>query len=571
MLNIKAGVNQTVEGAMRLMGILILSILLFVSCQKQNREEALQQFIEQHVAKIKPLEKAAKEAYWEAATTGRQEAYKKSAELELKIRKIYSNPQEFAFLKDLKTSKKIKDPLLKRQLQILYNRYLQNQIDSTLLRQMVELSSKIEEKFSTFRPTLNGKKVTNNEILEILKNETDNAKRKAAWEASKQVGRVVADDIIKLVKLRNQAAQKLGFENYHTMSLELSEQRVKQIDRIMWDVAEYTLEPFYNSKRALDQLLAQKYHISVQQLRPWHYHDPFFQETPQVFQVNLDKYYENNDVKEIAVKFFAGIELPVESILAKSDLYERDGKNPHAFCEDFDREGDVRILCNLKNNESWMETLLHELGHAVYDKYNDPSVPYLLREPAHIFTTEGVAMLFGRLSRNPFWMQQVLNLSDEVRQQIEPDLNRYMRLKQLIFARWALVMYNFEKALYKNPDRNLNKLWWKMVQQYQLVTPPENRDEPDWASKIHFAIAPCYYHNYMLGELFASQLHMYITHHIYKTKNWQKVTYVNDPRVGQYLKEKVFKPGKTYPWNQMIEKATGSKLKVDYFASQFLE
>jgi len=559
------------EVVMRTVIILVLTMLVVFSCQKQNKEEVLQQFIEQHVAKIKSLETAAKEAYWEAATTGKQEAYKKSAELELKIRKIYSNQQEFKFLKELKESKKIKEPLLKRQLQILYNRYLQNQIDSTLMRQMVELSSQIEEKFSTFRPELNGKKVTNNEILEILKNETNNAKRKAAWEASKQVGRVVADDIIKLVKLRNQAAQSLGFENYHTMSLELSEQRVKQIDRIMWDVAEFTLEPFYNEKRVLDQLLAHKYHITVQEIRPWHYHDPFFQETPQVFQVNLDQYYEHHDVKEIATKFYAGIGLPVESILAKSDLYEREGKNPHAFCEDFDHEGDVRILTNLKNNESCMETILHELGHAVYDKYNDPKVPYLLREPAHIFTTEGIAMMFGRLSRNPYWMQQMLGLSDQERQKIEPDLDRYMRLKQLIFARWALVMYYFEKALYKNPDRNLNKLWWKMVQQYQLVTPPENRDEPDWASKIHFAIAPCYYHNYMLGELFASQLHMYITRHIYKTKKWQTVTYVNNPKVGEFLKEKVFKPGKIYPWNQMIEKATGSKLKVDFFAQQFLE
>ncbi|GAH77922.1 unnamed protein product, partial [marine sediment metagenome] len=82
----------------------------------------------------------------------------------------------------------------------------------------------------------------------------------------------------------------------------------------------------------------------------------------------------------------------MESILANSDLYEREGKNPHAFCTDIDKEGDVRILCNLKNNEGWMETLLHELGHAVYDKYQAPQVPYLLRRPAHIFTTEAIAM-----------------------------------------------------------------------------------------------------------------------------------------------------------------------------------
>ena len=34
---------------------------------------------------------------------------------------------------------------------------------------------------------------------------------------------------------------------------------------------------------------------------------------------------------------------------------------------------------------------------------------------------------------------------------------------------------------------------------------PEGRNMPDWATKIHVALYPCYYHNYLLGELLASQ------------------------------------------------------------------
>ena len=51
-----------------------------------------------------------------------------------------------------------------------------------------------------------------------------------------------------------------------------------------------------------------------------------------------------------------------------SDLYARDGKSQHAFCIDIDREGDVRVLCNVEPSERWMETMLHEFGHAVYDR-----------------------------------------------------------------------------------------------------------------------------------------------------------------------------------------------------------
>jgi peptidyl-dipeptidase A len=303
---------------------------------------------------------------------------------------------------------------------------------------------------------------------------------------------------------------------------------------------------------------------------PWHYHDPFFQETPMVYELDLDTYYKGKDIKELGAGYFAGIGLPVESILANSDLYEREGKNPHGFCTDIDREGDVRILCNIKNNEYWMEVTLHELGHAVYNKYQDPQTPYLLREPAHAFTTEAIAMFFGRLSRNPSWMQQMLKLSDQQRMEIEKVSDKYAQLKQLIFARWAMVMYNFEKQLYANPQQDLNSLWWQTVEKYQLVKKPQGRNKPDWAAKIHFNVAPCYYHNYMLGELFASQLHNYIIQNILKLESDENVSYAGQSKVGDFLAKKVFEAGNLYHWNEMIERATGEKLTPKYFVTQFV-
>ena len=526
-------------------------------------------FIEQHVAKIKPLETAGKLAYWEAATSGNPEKYKKAAEYELQLREIYSNPQEFAYLKSLLEKHSIPDPLLKRQIELLYYRYLQNQIQPDLRKELVELSNKVQENFSTFRPELDGRKITDNEIAHILKTEKNVSKRKYAWEASKQVSKIVAPDIIRLVKLRNQAARALGFDNYYEMALRTDEQEPADLDRLFDELEQKSTEPFRQAKQKIDAVLSERYQTSPDELRPWHYEDPFFQETPGIYQVNLDSFYRNHDIKELAAKFYHGIQLPVEDILQRSDLYEREGKNPHAFCEDIDKEGDVRILCNLKNDETWMETILHELGHAVYDKYIDPNLPYLLREHAHIFTTEGIAMLFGRLSRNPYWMQQMIGLSNEQRQQIEDDLFNYMRLKQLVFVRWVLVMYHFERQLYQNPEQDLNHLWWQLVWKYQMVHAPSNRNMPDWAAKIHFAIAPCYYHNYLLGEIFASQLHYFITEKILAENDWRRVAYVNRPQVGNYLKENIFKVGKRYPWNEMIERATGKPLSTSYYIEQF--
>jgi len=544
---------------------------LLTGCASAEKEVHLSQFIEEHVKMVKPVAKEAALASWNAAVSGKAEDYEKMSELTLKIRQIYSDPKRFAFLKQTKESGLVQDPILARQLHVLYNAYLSNQIDPDLLEETVDLSVKIEENFSVFRGTIDGKKVTDSEIKDVLKKSRSSIQREKAWQASKQVGPIIASDIVKLVKLRNKAAQQLGFDNYHTMTLATGDQDVNEIDAIFQDLYKLTNLPYAKLKADLDKKLAANCNVTVQELKPWHYHDPFFQDTPLVYDVDLDAYYKNKDVKDLSVAFYASIGLPVESILAKSDLYERDGKNPHAFCTDIDKEGDVRILCNLKNNESWMETQLHELGHAVYDKYHDMKVPWLLREPPNPFTTEAIAMFFGRLSRNPAWMQQMLHLTDAQRADIEKVSDKYARLKQLIFARWAMVMYDFEKQLYADPDQDLNALWWRTVEKYQFIRKPEGRDEPDWAAKIHFTIAPCYYHNYLLGELFASQLHNKIVSDVLKLQAEENVSYVGQKIAGAFMRKNVFEPGSLYHWNEMIKRATGENLTAKYFVRQFVK
>lgn len=536
-----------------------------------SQERQAASFIEIHVSKVKPLATQANLAYWDATTTGKSENFDKFRKLQIEIRQIYSNSQEFAFLKNLKKSGLIRDDRLARQLDKLYYNYLQNQIEPELLKRIVDLETMVQEKYNNFRGTMDGKKVTMSDIYLLLTTEKDFRKRELAWRASKQVGDAIIADFLKLVKLRNEVAQKLGFNNYHTLSIVTSEQSVEELDNIFNDLDRLTVQPFAQLKEELDRILAESYGIGIKDLMPWHYHDPFFQRTPLVYGVDLDVYYKQQDVKVLAERYYAGIGLPIDDILARSDLYDREGKYPHAFSHDVDRRGDVRLLCNLQNSERWMETILHELGHAIYSKYHDRAEPWLLREPAHSFTTEAVAMFFGRLSRNAAWMQQMLDLSQQQRKEIEQVSWKYIKFQQILFARWALVMYHFEKELYANPDQDLNNLWWDLVEKYQLIKRPPGPPDAGWASKLHFTTAPCYYHNYMLGELLASQLHQYIVHKVLGLESDEGVSYVGDKRVGQYFRREIFAPGARYYWNDMIKRATGEPLTPKYFVEQFVQ
>jgi len=388
--------------------------------------------------------------------------------------------------------------------------------------------------------------------------------RKKAWEASKQVAQVVESDMLKLVHLRNEAAQQMGYKNFYEMSLLSDEQEPAEITRIFDELEVATREPFIKAKSEMDAILAKRLKIKPENLMPWDYADPFFQEVPQLSDVNLDKYYEKQDVVKLVEKFYQGIGLPVDKILAKSDLYERPNKYPHAFCTDIDRLGDVRIMVNVRNNTDWTGTVLHELGHAVYSYNVDSSLPYILRSEAHTFTTEAVAMFFERLSRNPEWIQEMTGISDEEKAKITDLTAQTLRYESLIFARWSLVVYNFEKNMYENPDQDLNKLWWDLVEKYQMLKRPENRNLPDYASKIHICSYPVYYHNYQLGGLLVAQF----LNTIAKSQNvasFKDIQFANNPAIGDYFKTKVFFPGRKYPWEKMVIGATGEKLTAKYF------
>jgi peptidyl-dipeptidase A len=207
-----------------------------------------------------------------------------------------------------------------------------------------------------------------------------------------------------------------------------------------------------------------------------------------------------------------------------------------------------------------METMLHELGHGVYSYYTDRGLPFLLRDAAHAFTTEGVAEYFGALASDADWMRANLGLSDEEAAKIRPQSGRMARAQKLVFARWDMVMTAFERGLYENPDRDLNTFWWDLVEKYQGVKRPAGRNQPDWAAKIHFVMAPCYYHNYLLGEMFASQVRA-------------KVASLpgDGAGVGAFFRTRIFEPGTRVSWNEMIRRATGEPLNPRYFTEEVVK
>lgn len=511
---------------------------------------------------VPPLEKKATQlnkATWILETTGSKDAADLKADLDAEWKIYFSDSSIYQQLLAWEAGGGVKDPLLKRQLNLLIRCFKQNQIDPSLLEEISKKEAILSQNYAEFRAKLEGKELSENQIREILKTESDIEKRKKAWEASKQIGDVLAPQILELVDLRNKAARTLGYSDFFQMQLELQEVDRKWLLDIFEKVSEKSDTAYAEVIHTLEANLAKRFGCLPEELGPWAWSEPFCQEDP-LDSRELDSLLEGVDIVNKSVSFYDQMGMDVRPILNASDMWERPGKCQHAFCIHIDRKGDVRTLNNVQSTIKWLETVLHEFGHAVYDMRIDQKLPWLLREPPHMITTEAMALLMGRQA---YLKQSLPFLVGSEKESLIAKADESLKRRQLIFSRWVLVMTTFESELYRDPRQNLNQLWWECVEKFQKIRPPKDREtHSDWAAKYHMGLAPAYYFSYLLGEMFASSIQAVL-------RKKFGVSNVASFDAGSFLREKLFEPGDAMHWNELVKNVTGQFLQVDDWLSEF--
>ena len=517
-----------------------------------------QALVDEMTARLAPLDLAANEAWWDASTDVSEAHEAERITSDLALRAALADPEVFAAVDKLTDHA---PDAVARQLTVLRDGMLPQQVPADIREEIVRLEASIDATFNAHRPQLDGVAVDDNAISEILRTSSDGALRRRAWEAAKTVGGAVGDRVRELAHRRNAAARALGHRDHFALSLATAELDEDHLLGMLDAIDDATRERFAAWKADDDGARAARFGVPVADLRPWHYDDAFFQAACSP-ELDLDPWFADVDQVALTRATYAGIGLDIDAVLERSDLLPRPGKSQHAFCMDVDRGADVRVLCNNVPGEYWTETMLHEFGHAVYDLHVDPALPWLLRT-MHPLTTEGVAMLFGRLTLDPEWLTAVAGVDPAAVAGAGPALARRRLTTMLVFARWVLVMTNFERSFYADPDADHDTEWWDLVERFQLLTRPDGRTAPDWAAKIHVALAPVYYQNYLLGELVASQLQATLF------DRFDGI--VARPDAGAYLREEFFAPGWSCRWDELIERATGAPLGVDAYAAELAD
>jgi peptidyl-dipeptidase A len=498
--------------------------------------------------RLRPLETDFRRAYWSSQVAATPAHERRRAELELAVSRVKGDPDA---LIDVRAAldEGVHDPVLRRQLEVLRRSLSAHQMSESQRERIVGLSSSIESDFASHRPEVDGRPLSENDVDDVLRHSDDTAERRAVWEASKEIGAVVAGRVRELVRARNEVARELGYADFYGMALDLQEIDEEWLFELFGALDALTEQPFAAWKSDLDRALRRRF--GVDDLGPWHYADPFFQTLPSDGGLSLEGLFAGASARDLALDTFARWGFDLAGVMDRSDLFPRADKSQHAFCLDIDRAGDVRILANIAPGERWVETMLHESGHAAYDVSIADDVPYLLHRPAHTFVTEAVAMLSGRLLRDAAWMTEIAGIPGVEVDAIAPRIGRASASQLLVFTRWVLVVTHFERSLYGDPEGDLDARWWELVERFQGVDAPD-RGVPGWAAKIHVSTAPAYYHNYLLGEMLAAQLRAALER--------DAGGLVGAPEAGRFLVERLCRSGALVSWPALVEAATGRPL-----------
>jgi peptidyl-dipeptidase A len=507
---------------------------------------------------LAPLERDVCLAEWDVATRAGEDTEKVFVERSLALDAALSDEDRYAALRAASADG---DPLVARRLQVLRAEAEAHQRPPDLAERIVRLEAALQTLFNGHRGLIGGRAVSDNEITEVLRDSTDTDLRREAWEASKSIGPLVAPKIRELAHLRNEAARALGYRDHFAMSLALTELDEGWLFGFLDRLAERTGASWAREKEAID--VEQRARLGLPEgvpLRPWDMADPFFQEVPPIQGDDLNERLAALDPLPPVRSYFSDLGDDVEAVLELSDLYPRDRKSQHAFCLQVDRLDDIRVLANIVPGERWLGTMLHELGHAEYDLAINRALPWGLRRPSHIFTTEAIAILHGRQNRKAAFLSRYAGLGEGAD---DPVHERVIRRERHVFTAWVQVMTRFERALYANPDGDLGAEWWSLVARHQRVTPPDASRPDDWASKIHLALAPVYYQNYLLGEATAVQLEAAI-----ERLTGSRSPASNPAEAGAFLRDRFMRAGASMRWDALVEHATGEPLSPDHLAAR---
>ena len=399
--------------------------------------------------------------------------------------------------------------------------------------------SKLETEYSQITACalidFDGQKLTLSQLGKY-KQSPDREVRRAAYNAQGKWLESVSDKIEgiydRMVKVRTSMAKKLGFKNYHEMSVYRMGRIGYGIDdiRTFREQVKNDLVPIINKlkKEQAKELGINKVTI-IDDPVVFKEGNPTPIGTPEEIFANGRKMYH-----EMSKETGEFIDFMLEHELF--DVLSRKGKANGGYCTNLPKYKMPFIFANFNGTSGDIDVLTHEAGHA-FAAYKAFDLPWEDIQTPGMETAEIHSMSMEFFAEK--WMDLFFgNRAEDY---------KYMHLSSsLSFIPYGTIVDYFQELVYENPDMTpaeRNETFKKLVEEF---CPNLNADEIEhyckgtrWQFQLHIFEYPFYYIDYCLAQTMS--LEFYVMMNENREKAWE--TYL-----------KLVSYAGTLPFPELVEK-----------------
>ncbi len=357
----------------------------------------------------------------------------------------------------------------------------------------------------------------------------------------------VPDKMLQLIELRNKKSVELGFDNYV---------------HLIFETNGLGYDWFMDFIEKMDQSSQEAYKTLVEEIKTEQNIEKFGQRNAFTF---IGMYYRNIDATdlknenniELVKTSLANIGIDYNTLPAK--LVEQ--QLPEGI-------GGQGLMINIPNDFRAVMTLgmdigvwMHEMGHGLHGLYNTINTPILegyewVPGNANPSFAEGMAETSAYFTRNPEWLKEYTNLTEEQIAEKQKIVNKYAPA----FIRYHLLNFMRETELYLHPDKTYNEIQKELARKYMMIETEEIRTQD--LNNIIYVTYPLYLQNYLLADVVARQVHQTLEEKFGKD-------YAFNKEVGKYLAEHFYSAGEYFDWNDRLINGTGKALDIDAYLESY--
>lgn len=403
-----------------------------------------------------------------------------------------------------------------------------------------------------------------NKMRTIMRTHDDEAVRKACFESMNQLPYDTLDDYLEIIKLRNEFAKALGYDDFYDYKLqtveEMSKKELFSIFNSIYDKTKYAFKNIRKLEKAKPGLR-----------KPWN----FSYMMAGSFVKEEDPYFQFEDALMYWGKSFSALGMDFQKGTLTLDLIDRKGKYNNGFCHQpvmvhFKGTkmvpGASNFTCNAVPGQvgsglQGLITLFHEGGHAAHFLNSTQKDVCLNHEypPMTVGWAETQSMFMDSVSSSIEWKTRYAR--NKERKAYPFDLyERKMRaldpLRPLDMMGICRIVF-FEKEIYEK--KNLTKEFIiETAKKIYRKCFDFSEDSLGLLNTPHIYSwnSSAYYHGYGLAELAVEQWREYF---------YKKYGYIADnPKVGKEM-QNVWNLGSLYSSKQFIKIATGKSLSPEAF------